>query len=148
MVETKKTKRPTLGKLLADTEAQHLKQANIEVGEFVETVGNKEYMKGLWECIEKRSGLPQWSDKYYILVLCKKNVPLYRVVDIRFFVRHSRPLPIPGWHLWSYDPKSEKLHLEWVLPDKHAFKTFLSVRHYTDPFLMECIDRYLAGKLG
>lgn len=146
MAETKK-KRATLGKLLADTEKEHLQSANIEVGEFVETVGNKEYMKGLQECIDKRAGLPQWRDKYYIAVLCRKNVPLVRVVDIRFFVRHTRLSPSPGWHLWSFNPKTEELVLEWVLPDKHAFRTFLSVRNYTDPFLMDCIDKYLDGKL-
>lgn len=139
--------RPTLGQLLSDTEEQHLKSDLIEVGEFVQTVGDKEYMKGLWKCIEDREGLPQWSDKYYIGVLCRKNVPLYRVIDIRFLVRHTRQRPEPGWHLWSYTPKGKKLTLEWVLPDRHAFKTFLSVRNYTDPFLMQCIDKYLDGKL-
>ena len=146
-MEATKKKRPTIGKLLSDTHEQHIKNDLIEVGELVETIGNKEYMKSLWECIDKREGIKEWTSKYYIMVLCRKNVPLYRVVDIRFFVRHTRPAPNPGWHLWSYNPRNKKLDLEWVLPDKHAFRTFLSVREYSDPFLMECIDKYMDGKL-
>jgi hypothetical protein len=138
--------RPTIGQMLADTQEEHQDQ-KIEVGEFVEEVGNKEVMKEIWKQIDSRRGLPQWKDKYYILMWIRKNVLLTRVVEVNVMCRHSKPIAEPGLTCFSYEPSKDLLLLEWVLPDKHAFRTFLKTREYTDPFLMKCIDEYLAGTL-
>ena len=142
----KKFKKPKLGKLLADTQEEHQKQ-QIEVGEFVEEVGNKEVMKEIWKQIDERRRLPLWQEKFYLLVYFKKNAILHRAINVFVQARHSRPYPQPGMTLFSYEPKKDLLLLEWVLPEKHAFRTFLSTRDYADPFLMGCIDKFLAGKL-
>lgn len=140
-------KKETLGKKLADTQKSHEKQ-KIEVGEFVEEVGNKEVMKEVWKQIDARKDLPQWSkDKFYILVWFKKNAVLNRVIECNVHCRHTKPRSEPGLTCFSYEPSSDTLLLEWVLPDKHAFTTFLKTRDYNDPYLMKCIDEYLAGKL-
>lgn len=136
----------TLGQQLADTECLHQKQ-NIEVGEFVEEVGNKEVMKEIWKQIDERKHLSQWKEKFYLLVWFRKNTILNRVIDVMVQSRHTRPIPEPGLTCFSFEPSRELLLLEWVLPNKHAFKTFIKTREYTDPFLMDCIDRYLSGKL-
>ena len=137
--------KPTMGRQLNDTQAEYQKQ-QIEVGEFVEEVGNKEVMAEVWKQIDARRGLPQWSEKWYLLVLFKKNTILNRVIEVYVQSRHTRPDMEPGLTCFSYDPKTNALLLEWVLPNKHAFKTFLKTRDYTDDFLMHCIDTYLAGK--
>jgi len=142
----KKHKSPKLGKLLADTAEEHAKQ-QIEVGEFVEEVGNKEVMKEIWKQIDERRDLPLWKEKFYLLVYFRKNAVLHRAINVFVQARHSRPEPQLGMTLFSYEPQKDLLLLEWVLPDKHAFQTFLQTREYTDPFLMDCIDRYLAGNL-
>lgn len=145
-VKIEDLEKPTLGKQLADTQELHQKQV-IEVGEFVEEVGNKEVMKEIWKQIDARKELPQWKDKFYLLVWFRKNTILNRVIEVMVQSRHSKPLPEPGLTCFSYTPKKDLLLLEWVLPNKHAFKTFIKTREYTDPFLMDCIDKYLAGKL-
>lgn len=137
----------TIGQLLYDTHNAHIKNDNIEVGEFVEEVGKKEYLKQINETIQKRANDPEWNQKYYLLVLVKKNSVLTRVIEIYVQPRHTRPNPEPGLTLWSYDPHYKKLELEWVLPKKHAFSTFLETEAYTDPFLIKCIKLYKEGKL-
>jgi hypothetical protein len=137
--------RPTIGQMLVDTQEEYQKQ-QIEVGEFVDEVGNKEVMAEIWRQIDARKGLPQWLDKWYLLVLFKKDAILHRVINVFVQSRHTRPDMEPGFTCFSYNPKEGQLLLEWVLPNKHAFKTFLKTRDYTDGFLMHCIDTYLAGK--
>lgn len=139
-------KRETIGKQLADTQQEHQKQ-QLEVGEFVEEVGNKEIMKEIWKQIDERKELPQWKDKFYILMWVRKDPILVRVIKCMVQCRHTRPKPEPGLTCFSYESKKDQLLLEWVLPDKHAFKTFLNTRAYNDDFLMHCIDEYLAGRL-
>ncbi len=142
----KKPKRKTLGQQLADTQKEHQNQ-QIEVGEFVEEVGNKEVMAEIWKQIDARKQLPLWQEKFYLLVWFRKDAILPRVIKCMVQSRHTRPKPEPGLSCFSYEAKKDQLLLEWVLPDKHAFKTFLKTRAYTDDFLMHCIDNYLAGKL-
>jgi hypothetical protein len=136
--------KPTLGQQLADTEQLHQKQ-EIEVGEFVEEVGNKEVMKEIWRQIDERKEFPQWRKKFYVVVWLKRSAVLHRVIEVLVHCRHTRLAMEPGLTMFSYDPKRDLLLLEWVLPNKSAFKTFLQTREYSDPFLMECIDKYLAG---
>lgn len=138
--------RPTIGSLLYQTQEEASKQY-VEVGEYVEEVGKHEYMKQLRESIEKRIGDPAWKDLYYLLVLTRKNAVLTRITEIYVQPRHTRPSPEPGLTLWSYDPSSSDLKLEWVLPNKHAFKMFLQTESYTDPFLIACIKKYQEGSL-
>lgn len=140
--------RPTIGKMLADTEEEHKKQ-QIESGELAEEIGNKEVLKEMWRQIHDRAGLPEWKEKFYQVIYFTKDPVLVRVIRANVQSRHTRPAPEPGLTLFSYDPAlgDKGLKLEWVLPNKHAFKTFLMARNTTDPFLIHCIEQYKAGKL-
>ena len=138
--------RPTLGTMLWQTQKEHEKQ-QIEVGEYVEHVGKHEYMAKLREIVERRQNDSAWKDKYYLLAITRKNPVLVRVVEIYIQARHTRPIPEPGLTLYSYDPSKKELKLEWVLPHKRAFNTFLKTEAYTDPFLIECIKKYQQGTL-
>ena len=142
-VKAPRPKRPTVGKLLADTESEHRKQ-NIEVGEFVEHIGKYEVMKKIWEAIDARKSLPQWQGRFWIVTCLKKSPVLHRAVNLLIHCRHTYLEPEPGLECYVYDTQTGKLDLVWVLPDKHAFRLFLQTRDYTDPFLMRCIDSYLA----
>lgn len=146
--EKQNGKNKTIGQQLFETHEEHLHNDNIEVGEFVEEVWGKEYGKQLKESIDKRVNDPDWKQKYYLLVIAKKNSILHRVIEIFVQPRHTRPNPEPGLTLWSYDPKSKKLDLEWILPKKHAFNTFLENESHTDPFLIKCINKYKDGTLS
>ena len=134
--------RPTVGQLLADTEEEHKKQ-QIEVGEFVEEVGNKEVMKEIWRQIDTRRDLPQWKKKWYLLVFFRKDTIMPRVIHCDIQSRHSEPKMEWGLTCFSYNPKGDSLLLEWVLPNKTALPMFLKNRYNTDPFLMHCIDENL-----
>lgn len=145
------TDKKTLGQMMWETQAEHNKtfEQPIEVGEVVEEIGNKEVMTAIWKAIHDREGLPQWNEKYYIVLFFKKNAILHRVLEANIHCRHTAPHCEPGLTLFSYDPHlgSKGLKLEWVLPRKGAFKMFLKNRENSDPFLMSCIDRYLKGTL-
>jgi hypothetical protein len=134
--------------MLADTEEEHKKQ-KIESGEIAQEIGNKEVMKEIWRQIHDRVDLPQWKEKFYIVVYFTKNPVLTRVIEANVHSRHTKPSPSPGLTLFSFDPSlgDKGLKLEWVLPNKHAFKTFLMARNTTDPFLIKCIEQYQAGTL-
>lgn len=138
-----KIDRVALGKLLADTQKEHQKQ-QIEVGEFVEEVGNKEVMKEVWRQIDERKGLPQWRDKYYILVWFKKNAILNRAIEVFVQCRHTDPKKEWGLTCFSFEPKTDNLLLEWVLPNRSAVPMFMKTRDYTDPFLIKCIEDHLS----
>lgn len=134
--------RPTVGQMLADTQEDHQKQ-QVEVGEFVEEIGNKEVMKEIWRQIDARAGLPQWKDKWYLLVYFHKDPRLHRVMHCDIQSRHS--FPTPEWSLtcFSFTPSADALHLEWVLPNKSAVPMFMKNKANTDPFLIHCIEKKL-----
>jgi hypothetical protein len=138
--------RKKIGKLLQETQDAHMKE-QIEVGELIEEVGNKEVMKEIWRQIDERRVLPEWKEKFYLIVYFKKNYKLQRVMEVYVQSRHTRPNPEQGLTLFSFDPSTEKLSLEWTLPDVRAFNTFLHNRYSFDPFLIECIEKFKAGKL-
>ena len=135
--------RPTVGQLLADTQEEHEKQ-QIEVGEYIEEVGNKEVMKEIWSQIDARKGLPQWKDKWYLLVYFHKDSRLHRVMHCDIQSRHSRPALEWGLTCFSFNPKTDNLLLEWVLPNKSAVPMFLKNKTNTDPFLIHCIEQMQA----
>lgn len=139
--------RPTIGQLLADTEEEHRKQ-QIEVGEFVEEVGNKEVMKEIWRQIDARKGLPQWKDKWYLLVYFHKDSRLHRVMHCEIQSRHTEPKKEWGLCCFSYNPKTDNLLLEWVLPNRTAVPMFLKNRDKTDEFLIRCIEQKLQEEKG
>jgi hypothetical protein len=136
----------TIGRMLLETQKKH-EQEQIEVGEFIDTLGSKEIMKEIWKQIDARRTLPEWKAKFYLLVLFKKNYQLQRVVEIYVQSRHTKPKAQPGLSLFSYDPPNDRLALEWTLPDTRAFNTFLSHKDDFDPFLIECIEKYKKGIL-
>ena len=145
-------KKKTVGQMMYETQAEHDKtfgDNKIEVGEVVEDIGNKQVMVDIWKAIHARADLPQWKEKYYIVLFFKKHAILHRVLEANIHCRHSKPSPEPSLTLFSYDPilGDKGLKLEWVLPRKGAFELFLKNRETTDPFLMKCIDQYLSGKL-
>ena len=142
-----KKKRKTIGQQLVDTHEEHTKNAGIEAGEFIEHIGSHEIMKKLRQMIEERAGLPQWAEKYYILTFFKKNTILHRIFEFYAQARHTRPKPEPGLTLYSYNPKNKDFALEWTLPAKNAFKTFLKAEGFCDKLLTDCIKAYKAGKL-
>lgn len=137
--------RPTVGQLLADTHAEHLKQ-KFEVGEFVEEIGNKEVMTEIWRQIEARRALPHWQPKFYLLVFLHKDHLLHRVIKCFIQSRHTAPKMEPGLTLFSYDTSKDELQLEWVLPNEESFKMYHQHPDKFDPFLIHCIDCYLADK--
>ena len=137
--------RPTVGQMLVDTAEEHAKQ-QIEVGEFIDEIGNKEVMTEIWKQIDARKGLKQWNHKFYIVVYFRKDTHLHRVIKCLVQCRHTSPLMVPGLTCFSYEPKKDQLLLEWILPDRPAFNTFLMTEATSDPFLIQCIKTYLSGK--
>lgn len=139
-------KRNTVGQILADTQELHQKQ-QIEAGEFVEEVGNKEVMKEVWRQIDQRRGLPQWSkQKWYLLVYFHKDPIMPRVIRCEVQSRHTEPRMEWDLTCFCYDPKTDQLLLHWVLPHKTAARMFLKNRDKTDDFLIYCIEKMMQSQ--
>lgn len=133
----------TVGQMLLETEREHQRQ-QIEVGEFVESLGKDKIMPEVWRQINERRDLPEWQEKFYIVLWMKKNTFLHRVLELVVHTRHTQPSKEWGLTCFSFDPKEEKLKLEWVLPKQHAVHMFLKNKDYMDPFLIHCIEAHLA----
>jgi len=153
VAKEKKDKKKTLGQELFETRESYIREnTNRTVGDQVDEIGEEEIMPAIWKQVEERKGLEQWKDKFYITVFFKRHplpasIDENRVWDCFIQSRHTRPRPEPGLTLYSYDPKTNKLNLEWVLPRKDAFMTFLSKDSSFDPFLIDCIRKYIGGEL-
>lgn len=142
-----KNKKKTAGQHIYETQKEHEASSPIEAGEFMEEIGAKEIMKKLRQMIEEREGLIQWQEKYYIVTFFKKNQQLHRIFEFYAHARHTRPAPEPGLTLYSWNPKTKEFMLEWTLPARNAFNTFLKAEGYADQFLIDCIKAYKKGKL-
>lgn len=144
----KKENKKTLGTQLLESYDHYVKNTgDFTVGEIVDEMGSKEIMPEIWRQIREREGSESWKETFFIVVWFRKHQIINRVTECFVHSRHTRPRPEPGLTLWSYNPKEKKLKLEWVLPRKEAFMTFLSKEYYFDPFLIECIKRYKEGIL-
>lgn len=135
--------RPTVGQLIADTQEKASNAAPVEAGDLAEGLGKDFVMKEVWRQIDDRRSLPQWNDKFYIVVFFRKDPFIKRTIRCDVQCRHTEPKREPGLTCFSYEGGKDDLLLEWVLPTRASFPMFLKNRANTDEFLIHCIESFL-----
>ena len=58
--------------------------------------------------------------------------------------RLTRPEPLPGTTLMKVDPKDPEMAIIiWTLPNRENFELYKHGKMFSDPFVNECIDKFL-----
>ncbi len=106
----------------------------------------KKFLKDL-ENIINDDKYKKW-DKIYIKILAKKPIQTEFMVNVVYGVTSIAPSPVWKHMLYSYDRKSNKLKLEWLLPQANQMaEIMLKFEEGFDPFLIQCIKDFKAGTL-
>lgn len=108
----------------------------------------KEWGKKFLKDIEKIADEKKDWDKVYIKILAKKGITNAEIVSVVYGVTDFPPSPNWKNALYSYDRKKDEWRLEWLLPQaKEIAEVMLAHREGFDPFLIECIEKFMQGKL-
>jgi hypothetical protein len=76
----------------------------------------KGYIDQLITCAKRYD----WTDPFYICVQNRRERLLTNVIRCQFYGRKTRPTPQYDLALYSYDPKTEQIRFEWIVPDKET----------------------------
>lgn len=110
----------------------------------------KEWGKKFLKDIENIINDPKYKEweKIYVKVLAKKHVYTTEMVSVVYGITDVRPLPDWKNLLYLYDREKNRWTLEWVLPQSiEIARVILAHREGFDPFLVDCIEKFMAGKL-
>jgi hypothetical protein len=131
----------TLGKQLAETHEEHLKDFHHEAGEVVNAFGPK-YMEELKSTAQNHIHL---GTKFYIQVISKHLIfAPTRGMQLLFVARLSKPTMNATEDVWSVDPGTGNIELEWSLPHKLEMSNILRNGKVMAPKLINDIQKYLA----
>lgn len=75
-----------------------------------------DYEKGIQECYQR--GAKKYHDRFFIVVLTKKERLMQNVLRHYFFPRHSCPTPKYDQAVYIADPQSGTIQFLWVVPAK------------------------------
>mgnify|MGYP003620727196 CR=1 FL=1 len=114
-----------------------------EVGEIVEEQ-NKIFAKMMGEIIATHR---KYAPVYFISVWSQKDPFMVNVLKRKYIVRKSCPDPDWNSEVYSYDNRSDKLTLEWVLPTEQDAATILKNKEMYDPSLISFIQKHQARTL-
>ena len=84
----------------------------------------KGYIDDLIKCAKRYK---DWTELFYICVQTRRERLLSNVVRSQFYGRLTRPTPEYDLALYSYDPKTENLKFEWVVPDKETVEQIVEM---------------------
>lgn len=90
-----------------------------------------------------------WSDpfdgrKFYIHQVVKNMNSQQGLKKMIHHARLTKPEPTPGSTLLRADPRDpETVTILWTLPEEEAFGLFQQGKACADPFVYECIQKYL-----
>lgn len=82
----------------------------------------KDYVDELIKCAKRYT----WTDPFYVCVQTRRERLLTNVIRCQFYGRMTRPTPQYDLACYYYDPKSEQLRFEWVVPDKETVDAVVS----------------------
>lgn len=109
-----------------------------------ETGFEEEYCKTIQNIIQSR---PFGKHKFYIYSFMKRVCDITGAKKLYHFTRLTKPDPIPGTTLLRADPEyPEEVKIIWSLPNDEAFNLYKVGRMFSDPFVHECIMKYLHNR--
>ena len=88
-----------------------------------------------------------YAPVYFIDVLTQKDPFRVNLVHRKFVVRKTCPLPTWNSEVYSYDNKSDKLCVEWVLPSEQDAMNILKNEAINDQSLVMWIKKMRNGTL-
>lgn len=116
----------------------------LEVGDVVSEY-QKKWAAQIEEIIQTHK---TYADKYYILQWIQKEYGLVNLLRNKCFVRKTKPDADWNTDCYSFDNRTGDFAVEWTLPPKEAATTILRNPSQYHPFLVQSIQRFLAGELN
>lgn len=90
---------------------------------------------------------PFGNHKFYIFSFMKRVCDITGVKKLFHYARLTKPEPLPGTTLLRVDPNCpEEAYIVWSLPNDEAFNLYKVGRMFSDPFVHECIMKYLYNR--
>lgn len=145
MEKVKKIKKPTIGSQIEEKVKKNIDDKGPEAREVT-----KEWGKKFLRDLEKIANDPKYKSwkKIYIKILAKKQIQCKEWVSVVYGITTFPPSPDWKNMLYSYDREKDEWKLEWLLPQAPEIaRVILAHEEGFDPFLCECIKKFLKGKL-
>lgn len=101
----------------------------------------KSWVDCLQDLIKKR---PFGDHKFYVFMFVKHVDDKKGVKKMFMYPRLTKPEPLPGTTIMQVDPNnpSEALII-WTLPSEISEEAFKKGKHFSDPFVHECVRDYI-----
>jgi len=71
-----------------------------------------------------------------------------RTFEVYHQPRKTRPDPLPGTTCRVVSPKRGAAQILWTLPHQEGFELYQQGKIFADPFIADCIRKYLSGELA
>lgn len=87
---------------------------------------------------------PFGNHKFYIFMFVKRVDDMAGIKKMYHQPRLTKPEPVPGSTLLRVDPNyPEEATIIWTLPNQENFAMYKKGKMFADPFVQECVDKYL-----
>jgi len=146
MAQGKEERTKTVGSLSRDLLLKDTKPLHSPDEQMKEQLS--EYEDNVNLCIKENKN--KFTDKFFVIVITKKEKLMSNVIRNYFFARNSCPTPDYDQIVYKYDTKKDSIELLWVVPDK---KTCIYMKSHTpliDPSqfsLLSYVLRFADGSL-
>jgi len=146
LIDYKKNLTP-IGKLYA--EAQNKKHETVELRE-LQREFNKDYMDNLIQAALKGKSHHPNVDRYFVVVLMKRERLMTKVLRNYFTTRITCPTPAHDQTVYMFNAKTEELTFLWVIPSKEICEKIYSYKYALNhPYaqLMPQVVDFMEGRL-
>lgn len=101
----------------------------------------KDWVDNFQDLVQKK---PFGNHKFYVFMFVKRIDDRAGIKKMYMQPRLTKPEPLPGTTLMRVNPKyPEEAVIIWTLPNENNFKLYKKDKQFSDPFVYECIDKYL-----
>lgn len=101
----------------------------------------KDWVACLQDLIKKK---PFGDHKFYVFMFVKRVDDSSGIKKMYLQPRLTKPEPLPGTTLMQVDPKDPgTAKIIWTLPNENNFGLYQAEKMFGDPFVYECIQKYL-----
>lgn len=109
--------------------------------EFFKQNSEKGYCETVQNIIQSK---PFGKHKFYIFQFVKRVNDEMGVKVMHHQPRLTKPEPVPGSTLLRCDPHNpEEVTIIWTLPNQENFGLYKHGKMFSDPFVHECVKKYL-----
>ena len=111
---------------------------------------NKDYMDNLIEAALSGKKRHPDAEKYFVVVLMKRERLMKKVLRNYFTTRVTCPTPAHDQTVYIFNPKTEDLQFLWVIPAKEICERIYSQKYslnHTYDKLMPYVVDFMEGKL-